>query len=118
MMLHELVKRLTIDLTPQAEVKITLLSFIASKETLTDILSETNVIDLSDIPVPSEQLNGGMISKFAGISIARDDSIEYGCLEVSFLKDVIMDGKCVYSTMTGRIIDLRNTIYKEKFKDV
>ena len=117
MMLHEFVKRLTTDLTPQAEVKITLTCFVASKETLTDILSETNVIDLSDIRSPSRQLNSGMISKFAGISIARDDSIEYGYLEATFLKDVVMDGKCVYSTMTVRFIDLRNTIYKEKFKD-
>ena len=118
MMLPEFVKRLTTDLTPQAEVKITLTCFVASKETLTDILSEIPMIDLSDIRIPSEQLNSGMISKFAGISIARDDNIEYGYLEVTFLKDVIMDGKCVYSTMTERIMDLRNTIYKEKFKDV
>lgn len=116
-MLHELVKQLAIDLTPKAEVKITLLVLTATKETLTHILSEEGVIDLSDIRTPAEQLNNGMISKFTGISTARDDSIAYGKVEVSFQKDVIMDGKYVYSTMTVRVIDLRNTIYKEKFKD-
>ena len=113
MMLHELVKQLVIDLTPQAEVKVTLLVLVASKETLTHILSEGHVMDLSDVKTPAEQLNSGILSKFVGISIAQDDHLAYGHLEVSFQKDVIMDGKIVYSTMTGTIINLRETKYEE-----